>query len=172
MVMKRILLAAVALVGFIVQANAQKIGYINTETILSQMSEYTVAQEKLNTLAAQYKDKVDAEFKVVEQMYNKYMSVKGSLSESQRAQQENAIIAKEKQAKELRNTYFGQDGYLQKKTEELMEPIKAKVQAAIDKIAKNEDFMIIFDLSTLQGVVYDNPQYDMSGKVLEVMDIK
>lgn len=170
--MKRILLIAVALVGFMVQANAQKVGYINTETILSKMAEYAVAQEKLNALADQYKDKVDSEFKVVEQMYNKYMSVKGSLSEQQRAQQENAIIAREKEAKELRNVYFGQEGYLQKKTEELMGPIKAKVQAAIDKIAENENFMIIFDLSVLQGVVYDNPEYDLSGKVLEVMGIE
>ncbi len=170
--MKRILSALLLFAAISIQANAQKIGYINTEKILSQMQEYAVAQEKLNALSAQYKEKVDSEFKVVEQMYNKYMSVKGTLSASQQSQQESAIIAKEKSAKELRNLYFGQDGYMQKKSEELMAPIKDKVQQAIDKIAKNENFMIIFDLSTLQGVVYENPQYDLSDKVLEIIGTK
>ena len=154
------------------QANAQKLGYINTEKILSQLPEYVAAQQKLNELSAQYKEKVESEFKVVEQMYNKYMSVKGSLSAAQQSQQEEAIIAKEKSAKELRNLYFGQDGHMQRRSEELMQPIKAKVQEAVDKIAKNENFMIIFDLAAMQGVVYDNPQYDMSGKVLEMISAK
>ena len=154
------------------QANAQKLGYINTEKILSQLPEYVAAQQTLNDLSAQYKEKVDSEFKVVEQMYNKYMAVKNTLSAAQQSKQEEAIIAKEKSAKELRNLYFGQDGNMQKKSEELLKPIMAKVQEAVDKIAKNENFMIIFDLSVMQGVVYDNPQYDMSGKVLEMISAK
>ena len=170
--MKKILLIALLLAGCFVQVNAQKVGYINTETILSQMPEYTVAQEKLNALNVQYREMVESELKVVEQMYNKYMSVKNTLTAAQQAQQENAIIAKEKSVKDLRNKYFGQDGQLQKKTEELMAPIKAKVQNAIDKIAENENFMIIFDLAILQGVVYDNPKYDLSARVLEEINAK
>lgn len=170
--MKKILLIALLLAGCFVQVNAQKVGYINTETILSHMPEYTVAQEKLNALNVQYREMVESELKVVEQMYNKYMSVKNTLTAAQQAQQENAIIAKEKSVKDLRNKYFGQDGQLQKKTEELMAPIKAKVQNAIDKIAENENFMIIFDLSALQGVVYESPKYDLSGKVMELMNLK
>ena len=100
------------------------------------------------------------------------MSVKGTLTAAQQSQQEEAIIAREKSAKELRNMYFGQDGYMQKKSGELMMPIKAKVNEAVDKIAKNENFMIIFDLAILQGVVYDNPQYDLSDKVLEMISPK
>ena len=170
--MKKVLLILLAFAAFSLQANAQKVGYIDTEAILSQLPEYAVAQEKLNSLSTQYKEKVESEFRVVEQMYNKYMSVKGSLTESQRAQQENAIISKEKSAKELRNAYFGQDGYLQKKSEELMQRIREKVQKAIDKIAENENFMIIFDLAILQGVVYDNPKYDLSARVLEEINAK
>lgn len=153
-------------------ANAQKLGYINTEKILSQLPEYIAAQQTLNELSAQYKEKVEKEFEVVEQMYNKYMSVKNTLSAAQQSQQEEAIIAKEKSAKEMRNLYFGQDGHMQKKSEELMQPIRTKVQEAVDKIAKNENFMIIFDLAAMQGVVYDNPQYDMSSKVLEMISTK
>ena len=170
--MKRFFLIALAIVGLTMHANAQKLGYINTEKILSQLPEYVEAQKILNDLSAQYKAEVDSEFKVVEQMYNKYMSVKNQLSVAQQSMQEEAIIEKEKSAKELGNRYFGQDGFMQKKSEELMQPIRAKVQEAVDKIAKNENFMIIFDLAAIQGVVYDDPQYDMSGKVLEMINAK
>ena len=170
--MKRFVIVLAVVLCSAVQMMAQNVGYINTQAILSEMPEYAVAQEKLNALSAQYKEKVESELRVVEQRYNKYMSIKGSLNEAQRAQQENAIIAKEKSVKELRNVYFGQDGYLQKKSEELMSPIKAKVQKAIDKIAENGNFIIIFDLSILQGVVYDNPKYDLSAKVLEEINAK
>ena len=170
--MKRFFLIALAVVGFAMHANAQKLGYINTEKILSQLPEYIAAQQTLNELSAQYKEKVEKEFKVVEQMYNKYMSVKNTLSATQQSQQEEAIIAKERNAKELRNLYFGQEGHMQKKSEELMQPIRTKVQEAVDKIAKNENFMIIFDLAVVQGVVYDNPQFDMSSKVLEMIRAK
>lgn len=168
--MKKILIIVIALLCCSLQMSAQKTGYINTETILSQIPEYQVAQQKLNVLSEQYKNKVDSELNVVEQMYNKYMSVKSTLTEAQRTQQEEAIISKERSAKELQKTYFGQDGYLQKKSEELLTPIKNKVQQAIDKIAASEDFMIIFDLAVLQGVVYDNPKYDLSAKVLAVLN--
>lgn len=170
--MKKIVFTVLAIACFAMQSYAQKLGYINTEKILSQLPEYAAAQQTLNDLSAQYKAKVDAEFKVVEQMYNKYMSVKGTLTAAQQSQQEEAIIAREKSAKELRNMYFGQDGYMQKKSSELMMPIKAKVNEAVDKIAKNENFMIIFDLAILQGVVYDNPQYDLSDRVLEIISPK
>lgn len=171
--MKRILFIVLAVICCAsVQLSAQKIGYINTEAILSHLSEYHVAQEKLEVINNQYKEKVESEFKVVEQMYNRYMSAKSGMTEAQRSQQENAIIDKEKRAKELRNAYFGQDGYFQKKSEELLLPIKDKVQQAIDKIAKDENFMIIFDVAIMQGVVYDNPQYDLSTRVLELLNIR
>ena len=172
MIMKKFILIVLAVAGFAAQSYAQKLGYINTEKILSQLPEYVAAQEALDALSAQYKEKVEAEFRVVEQMYNKYMAVKNSLTAAQQSQQEEAIIAREKSAKELRNTYFGQDGHLQKKSGELMMPIRAKVSEAVDKIAKNENFMIIFDLAIMQGVVYDNPQYDLSNRVLEIINSK
>lgn len=171
--MKKVLFVVLAIMCCAsVRLNAQKVGYINTEAILSHLPEYHIAQEKLDVINRQYKEKVESEFRIVEQMYNRYMANKNGMTQAQRSQQENAIIAKEKSAKELRNAYFGQDGYFQKKSEELLLPIKDKVQQAIDKIAKDENFMIIFDVAIMQGVVYDNPQYDLSSRVLEQLGIK
>lgn len=164
--MKRKLFLASLFLLFAFCANAQKNAYVNTETILSQMAEYNVAAEKLDNLSNQYKMLVEREMKNVEQLYNSYMSQKSSLSESQRATREQQIIDREKQAKELQKKYFGQDGQMQKVSEDLMNPIQQKVQAAIDKVAKARGFVFVFDLSLMQGVVYSDPQYDITDLVI------
>lgn len=166
--MKKILILIVILAGAI-QLNAQKIGYINTETILSQIPEYKTAQDKLNSLNEQYKSKIESEYKVIEQLYNNYQSKKSSLSSQQRTQKENEIINKEKAVKELQKTYFGENGYMQKKSEELLNPIKERVDSAVKKIAQTGGYMLIIDLSIMQGVIYDDPKYDLSQKVIDMI---
>lgn len=174
--MKKILLTMVTglLLGF--QLNAQtvalpkgKVGYINTETILAAIPEYKLSQEKLEALGKQYKDKVEGEVKKIEMLYANYQSAKGSLNEYQREQRENEIISLERNVKEQQKVYFGQDGVMQKKSEELLNPIKTKVQQAIDKIAKEGNFMLIFDLAAMQGVAYASESDNLSGMVIKVL---
>lgn len=167
--MKRLILSAAALVLCTLTLSAQKIGYINTETILSAIPEYRTAQEQLKKLSDQYTAKIEADYQAIEQLYQNYQSSKAMLNESQRAQRESEIITREREVKELQKNWFGQDGTMQKKTEELLAPIRDKVQAAIDKIARQEGFMIIFDLAALQGVVYEDSGYDLSAQVLNLL---
>jgi outer membrane protein len=164
---KLLIIAALLAVSF--QLGAQKIGYMNTETILSKIPAYTAAKEKLDALNSQYKAKVENEYKAIEQMYNRYQSSKASLNEYQRSQKENEIINKEKAAKELQKSYFGQDGYMQKKTDELLSPIKDRVQNAINQLAKQEGYSLVIDLAAAQGVIYNNPQHDLSSKIINML---
>ncbi|MEG0519458.1 MAG: OmpH family outer membrane protein [Bacteroidales bacterium] len=173
--MKKILLVAVVLFIGTMQLDAQnlnggtRVGYINTETILSQIPEYKIAQEKLEVLSKQYKEKVDSELKQIEMLYQSYQSAKSTLNQSQKDQRENEIITRERSVKELQKSYFGQDGVMQKKSEEFLTPLKSKVQQAIDKVAKDGNYMLIFDLAALQGVAYSNANDNLSTTVLKIM---
>jgi len=51
-----------------------------------------------------------------------------------------------------------------------MEPIMTKLKVAIEKVAQSEGFIIIFDIATAQGVVYNNPENDMSQKVIKLLN--
>ena len=144
-----------------------RVGYINSDSILVKVPEYLKAQKELEDLSKQYRSKIDADLKKIETLYQSYQSSKASLSQYQRADKEAEIIRKENELKELQKVYFGQDGYLQKKSEELLNPIKIKVQASIDKIAKNGKFMIIFDLAAIKGVVYNNPSDNLNSFILK-----
>lgn len=167
--MKRCLVIAVAMLFVSLQMSAQKVGYINTEKILSVIPEYKSAQIQLENLSKQYSQKIESEYAKIETMYQTYQQQKGSLSAQVRAQRENEIISREQNVKELQKTYFGQDGLMQKKSEELLNPLKERVDAAIKKIAENGNFMIIFDTSLMQGVAYARESDDLSGLVIKAL---
>lgn len=169
--MKRILIIAAAMLLGAFQLNAQKVGYINTEKILSAIPDYKNAQSQLESLGSQYQKKIEGEYAKIEAMYNAYQQQKANLSAQARQQRENEIIEREKTVKELQKSYFGQDGLMQKKTQELMDPIKERVDAAIKKIAGNGNFMIIFDTSIMQGVAYTNPADDLSSLVIRALGL-
>ena len=169
--MKKLLVLALAsliCLGAAAQNVPQKCGYVNTETILSAIPEYKVAADKLEALSKQYQEAVKKDFSEIETLYNNYQKQKASLSAAQRQAKEEQIIAKEKAAKQKQQQYFGQDGLMQKKSQELLDPIKEKVQKAIDKVAEDGGYMLIIDIATNEGVVYAASAADLSSKVISI----
>ena len=168
--MKKLLVLAVASMLVCLQASAQnvpqKCGYVNTETILSAIPEYKVATDKLQALGNQYQEAVKKDFAEIEKLYNTYQKQKASLSAAQR--QEEEIINKEKAAKQKQQSYFGQDGAMQKKSQELIDPIKERVQKAIDIVAEKGGYMLIIDIATTEGVVYAASAADLSSQVISI----
>ncbi len=168
--MRRIFLLSLLILASSTIIKAQSFGYINTETILKAIPEYATAQQQIQRVKAQYDAEIEGELKKVEQLYNTYQSQKANLSQNERSLRENEIITKERAVKELQKKYFGQEGVMAAKSKEIMEPIMTKLKSAIEKVAQSEGFIIIFDIATAQGVVYNNPENDMSQKVIKLLN--
>ncbi len=166
--MKRFLFIAAAFL-FAVQLNAQRVGFLDTEKILASIPEYKSAKSQLESLEKGYRTKVENEFAAIEKLYNAYQANKGTMSQVVRAQKENEIISKEEAAKKLQESYFGENGIMQKKSQELLSPIKERVQAAIERVAKSGGYMMIVDIASQSGVIYTNSQYDLSQEVIKVL---
>ena len=166
--MKRFLFIAAAFIcaG---QLNAQRVGFLDTEKILASIPEYNSAKSQLESLEKGYRTKVENEFAAIEKLYNAYQANKGTMSQVVRAQKENEIISKEEAAKKLQESYFGENGIMQKKSQELLSPIKERVQAAIERVAKSGGYMMIVDIASQSGVIYTNSQYDLSQEVIKVL---
>ena len=166
--MKRFIFIAAAFL-FAVQLNAQRVGFLDTEKILASIPEYNSAKSQLESLEKGYRTKVENEFAAIEKLYNAYQANKGTMSQVVRAQKENEIISKEEAAKKLQESYFGENGIMQKKSQELLSPIKERVQAAIERVAKSGGYMMIVDIASQSGVIYTNSQYDLSQEVIKVL---
>ena len=124
--MKKSFLVIVALLMFIGTAGAQKIGYINTESILSEIPAYTAAQSQLEALSDKYKAQIETELGKIETLYQNYQASRNSMSASQRQNAENEIISKERVVQEKQRIYFGEDGIMAKKAEELLSSTRTR----------------------------------------------
>lgn len=164
--MKRTLIVILALLAPLASLRAQKIGYINTETILEGIPAYAAAQEQLDALSDKYKAVIETEMGKIETLYQNYQQNRSVMSASQRQNAENEIITKERNVQEKQKIYFGEDGIMAKKAEELLSPIQKEVDKAIEEVAMLGGYDLVIDLAAMQGVVYKNEALDISNFVL------
>lgn len=164
--MKRIILFTVAIL-FGTTLMAQKFAFVNSEYILKKIPSFKAAQEQLDKLSSQYQKEVEGKYAEVDKMYQDYQAEKVLLTEEMRQKREEEIIGKERQVKDLQMKYFGKDGLLFKKREELVKPIQDQVDNAIKELANEGGYAVIFDSSVSQNILYTNPRYDKSEEVLQ-----
>ena len=105
----------------------------------------------------------------IEKMYRSYQSEQILLTEEMKSARENLIFAEEKKVKDLQIKYFGPEGMLFSKRQELIKPIQDKIYDAIQQIATNNKYSVIFDSSSDLIMLYTNNNLDKSDKVLELM---
>lgn len=146
---------------------AQKIVYVDSEYIMENIPEYGDAQEELNSLSTKWQNEVKAIYDKVSEMYNKYQTEMLLLSEDQKRAREQAIIDKEQEAKNLQMQYFGSEGQLYQKRNELVQPIQEKVYTAMKEVAQTKNYAFILDLASGTSVLYANEKNDVSDEVLD-----
>ena len=163
--MKRFL-ALVAIAVAPLTMSAQKIVFIDTEYILKNIPAYESANEQLNTLSQKYEAEIKDKMQEVEQLYETYRTESVFLTADMKVKKENEIVEKEKLAKKLQQSYFGQNGELYKQRDILIRPIQDQVYNAISSLAKEKNYSAIFDKSSNTGLMYNDPNLDVSDQVL------
>ncbi len=153
-------------------AVAQKYAFVDTEYIRKNIPAFTTAQEQLDNLSKQWEKEVADGYAVVEQMYKSYQNEAPLLSQDMKVKREEAIITKEKEMKDLQNKYFGMEGELFKKREELVKPIQDEILKAIKDIAVEGSYAVIFDSAAGGNILFSNPKFDISDQVLEKLGFK
>ena len=88
------------------------------------------------------------------------------MSAAHKSQKEEAIIAKEKEAAELRKKYFGPEGEMAKKQHALINPIQDKIYEAVKQIAQQNGYDAVVDRSSAQSIIFASPRIDISNEVL------
>lgn len=163
-----ILSALIIVLGFVgATAQNQKFAYVDTDYIMANIPEYNDAQETLNQLSAKYEKEISDLYAKVEQMYKSYQAESILLSEDQKHSREEAIIAKEQEAKAKQMEYFGPEGTLYSKRNELVEPIQEKVFNAISEMSKTRGYTFVFDIASGTTVLYANDKVDISDDILD-----
>ncbi|NND93875.1 MAG: OmpH family outer membrane protein [Flavobacteriales bacterium] len=156
---------------FIVQAQ-MKFAFVDTKYVLENMPEYSEAQGELDAASAQWQTEIEERYSTIERMYKSYQAEAVLLTEEMRQKREEEIVRMESEAKNLQKQRFGVEGDLFRKRQELIQPIQEKIFNAIREYANEGGYEAIFDKSGSAGVLYANPKYDKSDKVLRKMGIR
>jgi len=164
----RFLIFAVSLLVF-GTTKAQKFAYVDTDYILNKIPEFKQAQDKLDDFSEDWQKEIEGKYITVEEMYRAYQQQQVLLTDEMKNKREEAIIQKENDAKNLQQKYFGPTGTLYIKRQELIKPIQDKIHDAIQKLATNNKYQIVFDSSSDLIMLYKNNNLDKSDKVLELM---
>lgn len=168
-IMKKIVLSVIAVIVISTVSFAQKIGYVDTEYILSNIPEYKAAQAEMDKISVDWQKEIEAKYSEIDKLYKIYQAESVLLTDDMKKKRENEIINKEKEVKELQKQRFGVDGELFSKRMELVKPIQDKVYNAVKQVAERGGLAFIFDKAGQVSLLYSNSKYDKSEDVLTFM---
>ncbi len=163
---KLITLCLVAI--FALAAQAQKFALMDMEYVLSNIPAYERANEQLNQVSKKWQAEVEALNTEASTMYKNYQNEVVFLSQEQKKKKQEDIMAKEKQASELKRKYFGPEGELFKKRTSLISPIQDEIYNAVKDISDQRGYSLVIDRSSgTAGIIYGSPKIDISNEILQ-----
>lgn len=163
---KRLITLACMVLMAALPTMAQKFALVDMEYILKNIPAYERASEQLNQVSKKWQAEVDALTTEAQTLYKNYQSEAVFLSAEQKTRKEEEIVAKEKEAAELKRKYFGPEGELFKKRESLMAPIQDEIYNAVKDISEAKGYQLVLDRASEAGIVFASPKADISNEVL------
>jgi len=166
---KRYLILLVLISAVTVFAQSpQKIGYVDSQIILTQLPEAIKAQSDLDALTQKWSNQLDSMKMALQQQYADVQKQIATMTEEQKQIKQKELIDKEQQIYQFQNQKFGQqNGEIYQKQETIFAPVKEKIYAAIEKVAKEEGMQFIFDKSGDILLLYADEAFDITFKVLD-----
>jgi outer membrane protein len=171
--MKRGMFAVYAL-GLLIALPAsgqQKIGYIDSEYILSLTPEYVTVQQQLDRTADEWNVELEKTAKEIEEKFLEYQARELLYTNEERQSRRNEIMQSEASLEQQRARYFGPDGEIFSQQELMMRPIQERILTAVEEVASQEGFDYIFDKSGDFLFLYAQDRWNVSDKVLEELGI-
>jgi outer membrane protein len=169
---KLLLLFSVIVLLSLSSGFGQKYAFVDTEYILGKIPSYKTAQEQLDQISKDYQKEIETAYAEVEKLYKGFQTDKVLMTEDMKQKKEDEIVNKEKLAKDLQKKYFGKEGELFKKRQELIKPIQDEVFNAVKDMADQGNYVAIFDLAAGATILYANSKYDKSDEILEKLGYK
>lgn len=150
-------------------AQAQKFAYVDTDYVLLHLPEYSEAQGQLNQMAVDWQVEIEMKLDAVERLEMAYRAERVLLTAEMRGKREEEIATKRNEARALQKEKFGVEGELFQKRQELIQPIQDMVFEELKDIASGSGYMVIFDKSNQSNMLYTNPKYDISDRLIKAL---
>ena len=121
---------------------AQKFGKVNTQTIMQALPDVAKANGELEALQKQKDNELKAMQDELHRKLDEYQKGQSTMNATAKQQKETELQGLNQK---IQQAYQDGQQELQKKSNELMQPIVAKVRAAIDAVGKAGNYTYIFE---------------------------
>lgn len=162
------LLPLLAMFGDSPQAQGVKMGFVHDDKIVEAYPDIARAQEQYALEYNAWNDEAQAMNAELEELITEYEKQQLILSDEKKTERELAIRAKRDALDAYTREIFGPGGRAERKNDDMMRPLLAKVNSAIQLVAEEGGYDVIFTLQSALG--YIKPTLDVTDKVLEKLE--
>ena len=170
LVKKNLMVIAILLLlgGTSIIAQTQKIGFVDSQIILTQYPAAIKAQGDLDAITNLWSAQLDSMTLAYQQALTNYQQQANTMPEDQQLTAQQNIVGMEQRIIDFRRKKFSQpDGEIFRKQDEIFAPVKNKIYAAIEVVAKEEGMNFVFDKSGDILLLYADAAFDVTYKVLD-----
>lgn len=167
--MKKLLFPMILLVGMLA-AREVKIGLIDAERVMTEYQATAAATAEFNQFVTTYRDSASILKRNIDDLKSELNTQELLLSEEARLRKIDEIEALTNSYNQFLQDVFGTRGKVEQKNDALMAPLLEKINDAIGKIAEQEGFEIIIELS--EGVYYASSDLDITELVINELNLE
>ena len=149
----------------------QRIGYIDSQSILNEVPEYANVQQKLDQLEKKWRSEIQNEEEEVQALKEEFRAWELLYTEEERRQKQTEITKAQREVEQLRKRYFGPDGQLYTRQKELMRPIQERILKATEEVATEQGYDYVFDKGERVLFMYARDDHNLNEAVLQQLGV-
>ncbi|WP_417942524.1 OmpH family outer membrane protein [Flavobacterium sp. RS13.1] len=152
------------------QTRSTRIGYIDMEYILENVSDYKEAKSQLDLKATKWKQEIETKKLEINKLKENLKTEKALLTKELIDERETEIKFLENEMLEYQQKQFGVDGNLMHQKAALAKPIQDQVFTAVQDIAEAKNYDFIFDKSSDLTMLFSAKRFDISDQVIRILN--
>jgi outer membrane protein len=143
-----------------------KIGYVDSMRLRAEFKDFKDAQAEFDENVRTWQDSLALMELQIDSLKQDLEDTKLLLSEGKKKEKQDNLKAVELKYQNLTNDIFGPGGRAERRNAELTRPILDKINQVLEKIAAEENYVMILD-SVNANIAYAKKNLDLTDIVLE-----
>ena len=143
-----------------------KIGYIDSNEIMTKFEEVRQVQVSLEKEQRKLQAEMENLIQQLDSLKQEYDRQRLLMSDSRRQEKEQALVRSEQQIQKFQMDKFGPEGEIYRKQNQLLKPVLAKVDEAIQAVGKRQQYDYIMD-AVGGAIVYALDSNNLTEDVIE-----
>jgi outer membrane protein len=150
----------------------QKIGFIDSDSILELMPEYDGIEQRLRVLSESWQEELTRMDREIEELEELFEAREILYTDEIREERIEEIEMLRRERDEYLEQRFGPDGDYFQQQKELLEPLQRDVFQAVQRVARQEGFDFIFDRTRDVRFLYAEPEWNVTNRVIEELGLE